>query len=607
MQHPPTHEQIAIIKTRLRAVVVSAVAGSGKTETLCARVRHLLAQGVGPHDILILSFSNKAVSVLHRKLGRSIRISTFHALGKSLVEQRASFNGKKIKIATPRQSLLVLRAAITKKTAVRDQAMKLGIDLRTKFERQRLFKFLCDGQGNPSLLRSLAADAESPYSAYASFVDQLLPLVKRYNELLRVQGLIDYGAMLRRGRFALAQQPLPYTYLFVDEYQDMSGAQARLLSALSRRTENVMIFGDSRQAIFGFAGGIRQNMEHVLDGPTTMPLTRSFRLTHQTAALVNAVIGGRNAVIGNGNGMRPSLTTSATAVSMENEIVTIVEGLKTGGIAATEIAILARTKAQLRLIEQALITAGHHATPAHSAALPAHTQKVLSIFTLLNRNANELAQQQKLSALQRRFFGQKLLKITQLSVDRKVLNACLRHLFSGVLAPSPSGRYEAATRLYLYLLRSATGERKQTEATTELGRWAAVSEKFRTSNALRAFISKLRAQVPVTLSTIHAAKGDEWDHVIVAGVTDGSIPFYREISRGDIEEERRLFYVAVTRARTQVHLIHAPFHHAPSKQSFSKPSRFLTPTVRNLCKAIPPESTSAISSSSSSSPSLECS
>ncbi|MFM0191366.1 ATP-dependent helicase [Paraburkholderia nemoris] len=587
MKYLPTHEQIAIIETHLRAVVVSAVAGSGKTETLCARVRYLLAQGVGPHEILILSFSNKAVNVLRRKLRRSIKISTFHAFGKSLVEQQASSNGKKIEIATPKESMLVLHAAIAKETAVRDQAKELGINLRTKVERQRLFKFLCDGQGNASLLRSLAADAESPYSAYAPLVDQLLPLVKRYNELLRVQGLIDYGAMLRRGRLALAHQLLPYTYLFVDEYQDMSGAQARLLSALSRQTENVIVFGDPRQAIFGFAGGVRQNIENVLGGATTMPLTRSFRLTHQTAALANAVIGGRNAVIGNGNGMRPSLTTSATAVSMENEIVTIVEGLKTGGVAANEIAILARTKAQLRLIEQALITAGHHATPAHSAALPAHTQKVLSIFALLNRNANQLTQQSKLSAIQRRTFGQKLLKITQLYVNRKVLNACLRHLFSGALAPSPSGRYEAATRLYLYLLRSATGQRNQTEVKTELGRWAAVSEKFRTSNALRAFISKLRAQVPVTLSTIHAAKGDEWDHVIVAGVTDGSIPFYREISRGDVEEERRLFYVAVTRARTQVHLIHAPFHHAPSRQSFDGPSRFLTPTARKACEVNP--------------------
>ncbi|MGY6177748.1 3'-5' exonuclease [Paraburkholderia strydomiana] len=114
----------------------------------------------------------------------------------------------------------------------------------------------------------------------------------------------------------------------------------------------------------------------------------------------------------------------------------------------------------------------------------------------------------------------------------------------------------------------------------ELGRWQTTSQRFQRVGQLRAHIANLSRRPKVVTSTIHGAKGDEWDHVIVLGVTDGSIPFYREITRRDIEEERRLFYVAVTRARKSLHLFHAPFHHAPSRQQFSNASRFLTFKVK---------------------------
>ncbi|WP_027798854.1 3'-5' exonuclease [Paraburkholderia dilworthii] len=135
-----------------------------------------------------------------------------------------------------------------------------------------------------------------------------------------------------------------------------------------------------------------------------------------------------------------------------------------------------------------------------------------------------------------------------------------------------------ATRIYLRMMK-ATGNAPSNLA-AELGRWQTTSQRFQRVGKLRAHIGDLFCRPRIVTSTIHGAKGDEWEHVIILGVTDGSIPFYREIKRGQIDEERRLFYVAVTRARKSVHLFQAPFHHAPSRQKFATPSRFLTLKVK---------------------------
>jgi DNA helicase II / ATP-dependent DNA helicase PcrA len=135
-----------------------------------------------------------------------------------------------------------------------------------------------------------------------------------------------------------------------------------------------------------------------------------------------------------------------------------------------------------------------------------------------------------------------------------------------------------ATRFDLRMMK-ATGNAPSNLA-AELGRWQTTSQRFERVGQLRAHIAHLSRRLKIVTSTIHAAKGDEWDHVIVLGVTDGSIPFYREIKRGEIDEERRLFYVALTRERKSVHLFHAPFHHAPSRQQFTNPSRFVTLKVK---------------------------
>lgn len=578
MKYNLTEEQTAIIQTKRKRVYVPAVAGSGKTHTLCERIRKLLKARVSPDAILVLSSTNCSVDVLHKRLGPKITIKTFHAFGKSLVKQR---HGRSVKVVTPTESAKFLKQAIASEQKVCKRIKQsTGIDLKDKAEQRRLLAFLSATQGLTFDAERLVADSASRYMSYAPVLDELLEIHKCYRQLMKKAKRIDYAEMLRRGRVAIPKLDLPYTHLFVDECQDMSRAQMRLLSAAVKKIPNVMMFGDPRQSIFGFMGAKFHSMSDVMNRFYTMPLTKSFRLSHQTALLADAILKGETSIVGARSGDRPTLTSCKSTVKQEDEIVALIGKLLASGVSADEIAILARTKAQLRAIDQALISVGHAAQPDYEVRMIDHTYRMLDLLVLLNRNYEAFRDLKKANKKLRKQIEDELAAFVDVDVSDKVLADCRRRFVEAARAPTFAGRYAAIKKIYLRLMRVANEDVKPIRI--ELGRWDAISSQFNSVKKLRSTIVQLEEQTPVTLSTIHGAKGDEWDHVIVAGVTDGSIPFYREMARGELDEERRLLYVAVTRARQRLHLFHAPYHHAPSGQRFDEPSRFMTPAVRKL-------------------------
>lgn len=578
MKHNLTKEQAAIIHTKKKRVYIPAVAGSGKTHTLSERVKNLLASGVSTEAILALSFSNQAVDVLRERIGSGITAMTFHAFGKSLVKQR---HGRSVKVATPTENAKFLKRAIAKEKKICSGLKRsAGIDLKDKAEQRRLLDFLSAAQGDASVECRLVAGGAPAYSSYAPILEELREIHKCYRKLMKGAKRIDYAEMLRRGSVAMPKLDLPYTHLFVDECQDMNQAQMRLLATAVEKIPNVMMFGDPRQSIFGFMGAQFHNMSDVMDRFHTMPLTKSFRLSHQTAALADAILKGETSIEGARNGDRPTLTSCKTTVKQEDAIVALVCELMASGVSADEIAILGRTKAQLRAIEQALISTGQATQPRYEKRLSDHTQQMLDLLKSLNRNYESFRDLEKANKKLRKQIEKKLAAFVDVEVPGKVLADCRRRFVEAARAPTFAGRYVAIKKIYVRLMKAAGENVKPIRI--ELGRWEAISSKFNSVKKLRAFIEHLAAQTPVTLSTIHGAKGDEWNHVIVAGVTDGSIPFYREMERGDLDEERRLLYVAVTRARKRLHLFHAPFHHAPSGRRFDEPSRFVTSVVKKL-------------------------
>jgi len=136
---------------------------------------------------------------------------------------------------------------------------------------------------------------------------------------------------------------------------------------------------------------------------------------------------------------------------------------------------------------------------------------------------------------------------------------------------SLEGRYRACSDVYL---RALGGVRANAEVHHDLNRWAPICRKHTCANAMRRALQQ-PDKPEIETMTIHAAKGREWDHVFVVGIADGQLPLYLAKNANMLAEERRLLYVAITRARESVRLYHAPVHHARSQQQFAKLSRFL--------------------------------
>ncbi|WP_368042250.1 UvrD-helicase domain-containing protein [Burkholderia metallica] len=572
-----TAEQLAIVNTKIPRVFVSACAGSGKTHTLNARARRLLDRGVLAKKILVLCFSNTAVNELKKRLPDAIMVRTFHSFSLDLVRRTGGSNATRPVLLSPQRGVALLAKTLsTHPKACRVVRERTGVSLRTDIETRRLAAFFKRCNGSDEVARSLVDDAESDFSDYGDVLAELRLIRIAYEKRVERAGGIDYPAMLRRACSAIEDASLPYTHVLVDEGQDMDVAQMQLLAGLAKRVRNVMIFGDPNQAVYGFIGGKAHDLREVIHDAVTRPLSRSFRLTHENAALANAVLGlDKDRTVGDRHGVTPSLTKCVSVIEQEDEVAKLVGELKDSGVPGNHIAILSRTKAPLRAVEQALLAAGHETDSMYSPRLPEYVDRALDTLSLVQACVATAKADRKPQRLWR---TRRLREIVGSDVRQTVIDDCLRMLAKASRIPSFEGRYVMATRIYLRLARAAGDMPKN--LVSELGRWQATSRRFKTVRAFREHIATLRMQAPVVTSSIHGAKGGEWDYVIVLGVTDGSIPFYREIKRGEIDEERRLFYVAVTRARKQLHLLHAPFYHAPSRQKFVEPSRFLDSSVR---------------------------
>lgn len=595
-----TEEQQAVIKTKERRLQVMAFAGSGKTATLVAKIEHDLERGADPAQILVLSFSNAAVRVLRERLPATIEARTFHSFGLQFI--RDNYRAMGFSIMPTKlldQSAAKLLTKAIKKTFKRmeQKVRRELIDLRndhlmTGAGKKLMLNLFALSQASGIKLKTLIAQNEYSNS-FVGHHKLLMQIQREFQKLKRADNVVDYGDMVARirGRTVNANG-IRYSHLYVDEYQDSALSQSQLLSLIGRHIPNVAVFGDEFQSIFGFAGGGYRDLKQLIPGTVDHRLTICHRLTQRTADLAAAIIDsdGKSKVSlkgARGEGDKPILTICRSSHDQTQAIIDRIKSLKARHkVSNSDILILTRTKAEIRVIEQALRFQGIETMRVKGERIAESEHPIFDVLKMvraLERFSEKAEQDSKVLNLPRqvvRRIGAKR------NIPKSTVTNAQKCFRDAATSPSQSleGRYMACKAIWLSLLgKDLDGKMERGLMEAELNRWTALTRNCKEVGLFLDQLEKKWKRSRVKTSTIHSVKGSESDYVILANLTEGALPLFKANTTQKIEEERNLFYVGVTRAKRQVFLFHAPYANAKSRLRFEKLSSFLSSSKVQRC------------------------
>jgi DNA helicase II / ATP-dependent DNA helicase PcrA len=605
-------------------LLVIAGAGSGKTRVLTYRVAHLInAIGAQPNEILAITFTNKAAGEMRERLerllgrsGRGLWILTFHAACGRILRREAQ------------------RLGYRSNFTIYDQADQIRLVKQCLEELERDPKrFTPRGIHNQiSHAKDRLIQPDEYANQVQSFYDQTVAdAYQLYQRRLFASNAVDFDDLLMLTvdvleRFPEAREKWQkaFRYILVDEYQDTNHAQYRLLQLLSQPDMNVCAVGDPDQSIFAFRGADINNIldfERDFRGTRTIALEQNYRST-------NSILDAANAVIANNRERKPKDLWSelgdgdpVRVVEVEDEhaearfVAAGIAALVEEGYSGDEIAVFYRTNAQSRVLEDVLVRQG---VPYQVIGGPrfyeraeikdaiAYLQAIDNPYDAvsLQRIANKprrgigdssLARLQTWADAQ----GRSLWEATEFAEDAGVGAAPLRAVqqFRTLMQSLQSGALElpVSELVERTLERSGYLEALEAERTIEaqgrlenLQELVGVAREYQ-ENAEEPSLSHFLQEISlysdqdamrgeeslVTLMTLHNAKGLEFRAVYLLGMEEGVFPHVRSIEEQGIEEERRLAYVGMTRAKEHLTLVHASARSLWGSRGYNLPSRFL--------------------------------
>src|SRR5919202_571717 len=613
----------AVLETEGPLLVIAG-AGSGKTRVLTYRVAHLItACGVKPNEILAITFTNKAANEMKERLedllgptARRLWILTFHAACGRILRREA-----------PR---LGYRTNFT----IYDQADQLRLTKACLEELERDPKrFVPRGiHSQISTAKNQLVHPEEYRRRVASFYDQTVADVyELYQRRLFASNAVDFDDLLmltvdvlERFPEALERWRKAFRYILVDEYQDTNHAQYRLLQLLAGEHRNLCAVGDPDQSIYAFRGAdIRNILEFERDfGETrTIALEQNYRSTNTILRAANAVIAHNRerkpknlwSELGEGDPVRVLEVEDehAEARFVAAQIAALVEE----GFSGDEIAVFYRTNAQSRVLEDVLVRQG---VPYQVVGGPrfyerAEIKDVVAYLQVID-NPYDAVSLQRIANRPRRGIGDSSVARLQSYADthgislweatefaeeagvgaapRKAIDAfrtTIQSLQAGALElPVPELVERVLERTgYLEALEAERTVEAQgrIENLQELVGVAREYQETAEEPSLSSFLQEISLysdqdamrgeQSLVTLMTLHNAKGLEFRVVFLIGMEEGIFPHSRSIEEQMLEEERRLCYVGMTRAKERLVLTHAVARSLYGLRDFKLPSRFL--------------------------------
>jgi DNA helicase-2/ATP-dependent DNA helicase PcrA len=605
-------------------LLVVAGAGSGKTRVLTHRVAHLiLAGGIQPNEILAITFTNKAAGEMRSRLedllpevARRIWILTFHAACGRILRREAPRLGYKTNFT--------IYDSADQVRVVKQSLEELERDPK-RFPAKGIHEHISAAKNQ------LISPAEYR-NRVESFYDQTVADVyDLYQRRLFGANAVDFDDLLMLTVDVLERFPeakerwqKAFRYVMVDEYQDTNHAQYRLLQILGERHRNVMVVGDPDQSIYAFRGAdIRNILEFERDfgEATTIPLEQNYRST-------NTILRAANAVISHNSERKPKNLWSdlgegepVRVLEVEDEhaearfVAAELAQLVDEGVNGSEIAVFYRTNAQSRVLEDILV---RNEIPYQVIGGPrfyerAEVKDAIAYLQVID-NPFDAVSLQRIANRPRRGIGDASLARLQTYADAHGIS-----LWEALEFPEEAGlgpaqaRSVASLRTILQSLQAGALELavdELLERTLDRSGYLAALEAERTIESqgrienlqelvgvtqeyqasapepnLSTFLQEIslfsdqdalrEQQSLVTLMTLHNAKGLEFRAVFMIGMEEGVFPHSRSIEENSLEEERRLAYVGMTRARERLTLTHASARALYGNRNYNLPSRFL--------------------------------
>ncbi len=620
-------------------LIVLAGAGSGKTRVITHRIVHLIHEGVSPANILAVTFTNKAAREMRERVEALIKkyvpsdraaidswptVTTFHAFGvRVLREHHATLDLRRhFTIYDRSDSLRAIKQAIEKANYNPKE-----------FEPRKILSRISRAKGDAVTQSAFAAEA-------SSYPDRVAADVWRhYDAIMQEEQALDFDDLLVKTLKLLTDYPYVrdiltarYTHIHIDEYQDTNRVQFEIAKQLAGKNHNICVVGDIDQNIYSWRGADIKNVlqfERNFPNTTTILLEENYRSTKTIIGASNDVIAKnrnrveKNVFTNNEDGEKITLYAAMSGSDEAEYIVRTAKKIIEDGAKASDIAVLYRTNFQSRALEEAFLNYGVNYQLLGTKFYERKEIKDVLSYLRLALNSDSTGDLARVINEPARGIGKvTLLKIlegkrgeltgaTAEKVDRfyqimsdigdtartKNLSETIKFIISrtGIETElKKQGTEEDLSRLEnlreLVSLASRYDELDPNEAVEVLLETAALQSD-------QDELDDDKETEAVRLMTVHAAKGLEFQYVFISGLEEGLFPHERLDDGGvDHEEERRLFYVALTRAEKKLYLTYAHMRTIFGSQRVNVPSNFLNDISRDFVESDNPRGWGASSS-----------
>jgi len=591
--------------------LVIAGAGSGKTKVLTTRIAYLIESGIKPWNILAITFTNKAAKEMKERLSNIISleagfVGTFHSLGLKIIRENHDILNltNNFTILDSDDVLSIIKKILKELNYDPKQYSPSYIRNRISFIKNE----------NLSL-----GEIDKFFNTDAEQVAKEVYI--KYQDILKNNNSVDFDDLLRlpvklfnENQDILEKYQEKFKYILVDEYQDTNEVQYQLNKLLSKKYHNLFVVGDPNQSIYAFRNANFKNIlnfERDFPGTNVIALDQNYRSTNYILQTANSIIKNNKErkdldLKGNlGEGVKTKYIRTYDDKGEINTVLQEIKKLVNEGYSYNQIGVLYRTNAQSRLVEEMFLKSNipYKIVGAYYFYQRKEIKDLLSYLKLISNQNDDVALRRVINTPKRgigdtslnkletearekglsmydAISDPKQLKFKEMmtNIIEKSKDISLTELIdlvlekTGYLEDLKSDKsLENELRIdNLMEFKSITASFEETTGTVNL-------EDFLSEISLVADVSEHKeTNDEVTLMTIHSAKGLEFDCVFIVGMEEGIFPHQQSfLEEGGIEEERRLCYVAVTRAKKRLYLLNAKRRMLYGKETINPPSRFI--------------------------------